>query len=220
MPPNTELKLSFDRLPTEYSSVLIDLGAQKVDSLKGKILKLKNVFAQVEYVSSPYLRSYFDRINEIPISYVFDECSVMYKNLPLNEQSIRLDNMRGGNTPDYVFAAIIRTAAIAGSSKYSSTSFKGADIKEIAITLNGNPVQGYPIKVTNSYPIWPFYKFYETLARLANIDAPSQHTLSTFKENIIYSHRFEGEESQQGWLGVNLTVNDPEGLADAFTLGS
>ena len=111
LPPNVELKLSFDRLTAEYSTLLVDQ-TSKTDPLKGTILELKNVFAQVEYVSSPQMRAYFDRISENPIPYVYDECAVLFKALPQNEQSIRLDNLKGGNTPDYLFMAICRTCLL------------------------------------------------------------------------------------------------------------
>ena len=94
LPPNVELKLSFDRLAAEFSTTLVDKNGS--DSLRGKVLELKNVYAQVEYITSPHLRSYFDRISEKPISYTYDECSVLYKNLPISEQGIRLDNLKQG----------------------------------------------------------------------------------------------------------------------------
>ena len=137
LPPNVELKLSFDRLAAEYSTLLVDQESNS-DPLKGTVLELKNVFAQVEYVSSPQMRSYFDRISETPIPYIYDECAVLFKSLPQNEQSIRLDNLKGGNTPDYLFMAICRTEALYGSSKFSAVNFKYNNVKDInyAITIS------------------------------------------------------------------------------------
>ena len=108
LPPNVELKLSFDRLPAEFSTILLD--SDGIDPLKGQVLELKDVYAQVEYISSPFLRNFFDRIEVNPISYTYDECNIIYKSLPTEEQSIRLDNLKGGNTPDYIFMAIISTS--------------------------------------------------------------------------------------------------------------
>ena len=51
LPPGVEMKLSFDRLAAQYSCIAV--GSD--DVLKGKILELKDVFAQVEYISSPLL---------------------------------------------------------------------------------------------------------------------------------------------------------------------
>ena len=181
---------------------------------------MKNVFAQVEYVSSPYLRSYFDRINSTPIPYVYDECSVLYRSLPISEQSIRLDNLKGGNTPDYMFLAITPTAAISGSSKYTSTNFENNQITEISITLNGSPCLGYPIHIQHEYPIWPYYKFYDTIGKLLNIDGSRQHQVTSFKHHIIYAHKFEGEETTQGWIGVNINLDSMEGFQTAYTLGN
>ena len=219
LPPNTELSLSFDRLPADFSTILKDLTDDTTTTLKGEVLTLKNVFAQVEYVSSPFLRNHFDRINEIPINYIYDDTSIIVKSLPTSEQSIRVDNITGGNTPDYVFMAICKTVALSGSSKHTTTSFKNNEVKDFAITLNGNSVQGYPVKIKNGYPIIPYYKFYDVVSKLGNIDAPAQQTLANFKDNIIYAHRFEGEDSPQGWLGANITTVSPSGFSEQYTLG-
>ena len=45
-------------------------------------------------------------LNEIPISYIYDDTSIIVKSLPTSEQSIRVDNITGGNTPDFVFVGI------------------------------------------------------------------------------------------------------------------
>ena len=219
LPPNTELMLSFDRLTADYSTILADLTDIVTSTLKGEVLTLKNVHAQVEYVSSPFLRNYFDRINEVPISYTYDDTVMINKSIPMNEQYVRLDNITGGNTPDFVFMAIAKTAGLSGSSKHTTTSFKNDHVKEFSITLNGNSVQGYPVKIKNAYPIVPFYKFYDVISKLGNINAPNQHSIASFKDNIIYAHRFEGEDSPQGWLGANITTTSPGGFTEQYTLG-
>ena len=60
----------------------------------------------------------------------------------MHEQSIRLENLRGGNTPSYVFCGIIETAALNGSSTLSSTVFKNYGLQEFSLTLNGQACQG------------------------------------------------------------------------------
>lgn len=210
--------MSFDRLHAEFSTLLVDTNST-ADPLKGTVLELKNVYAQVEYISSPYWREYFDRINEISIPYTYDECSVLYKALPLEEQSIRLDNIKGGNTPDYLFLAIAPTSSITGDTKFTSTNFSHNQVKEISITLNGNHCHGYPMVINYSYPVWPYFKFYDVIGKLLNIDSPNQQSITSFKDNIIFAHKFEGEESMQGWLGVNLTLDSINGFTDQNTLG-
>ena len=64
------------------------------------------MYAQVEYISSAALRRYADSIENAPISFKYDDCSVLHKALPTGEQSIRRENIRGGNTPDYIFIGI------------------------------------------------------------------------------------------------------------------
>ena len=199
LPPNVELKLSFDRLAAEFSTLLVDAsGDPSGDPLRGTVLDLKDVYAQVEYVSSPHWRSYFDHISDKPVSYNFDECNVLYKTLPMEEQTIRLDNIKGGNTPDYIFMAIAKTDSISGNLALSSVNFNFGKIKEINLTLNGMSCHGYPMRIDHEYPIWPYFKFYDTIGRLLNVEGANQQSLDTFKKNIIYAHKFEGEESVQG----------------------
>lgn len=215
LPPGVELQLSFDRLISDFSV----LNVTNTDPMKGKILELKNVYASVEYVTSDALRTYSDRISATPIPFIYDECTVLYKALPLNDQQIRLENIRGGNTPDYVFIGIIETEKISGSTKTSAIEFKSSAIKEFNLTLNGSSCLGFPLKIENNFPIWPFLKFHDTLGNMNNSTSANQFSLSEFKEMSLFSHKFEGEDATQGWLGVGLTLNDSTGFTKPHTLG-
>ena len=48
----------------------------------------------------------------------------------MNQKVIRLDNIRGGNIPSYLFAGIIKTEAITGSFDLSSTDFAWHNVEE------------------------------------------------------------------------------------------
>ena len=216
LPPGVELQLSFDRLAAEFSTYHI--GA-KPDTLKGKPLDLTNVYAQVEYVSSTSLRHYADSIENAPISFKYDDCSVLYKALPTGEQSIRLENLKGGNTPDYLFIGIIETAALNGNTSESSVKFKNHKIKEINLTLNGNSCLGFPMKISHNYPIWPYFKFHDVLGKLQNNGLSTQQTMVSFCKNMLFSHKFDGEESGQGWLGITINTDNAAGFSTGYTLG-
>ena len=92
LPPGCELKLTFDRIEADCSVLRVG----ETNPLSGTTLELKNVTAQATYISSSALRNYFDQIDERPISYKYEDCSVVVRNLPINEQTIRLDNLFGG----------------------------------------------------------------------------------------------------------------------------
>ena len=77
LPPGIELKLTFDRNPAQFSC-LSDSDA----SLRGKTLELKDAYAQVEYITSPILRSYFDQRDYQPIIYSYDEISLLCRSIP------------------------------------------------------------------------------------------------------------------------------------------
>ena len=211
LPSGIELKLTFDRLQAQFSCL-----SESDLTLKGKTLELKDAYAQVEYISSPILRSYFEQREYQPIVYAYDEISVLCKNVPTNEQYIRLDNIRGGNTPDYVFFGLVKSKCLNGSLECSSTNFRNNEIKEVNLTLNGNSCLGYPMRIQNNYPVWVYHKFYSTLGKLMDQSASAQMRLDTYKNSVIFSHKFEGEDASQGWLGVTLSLSTP--LTEQYTL--
>ena len=211
LPPGIELKLTFDRLPAQYSCI-----SDSDSSLKGKTLALKDVYAQVEYISSDILRSYFDQRDYQPVAYEYDDISVICRNIPKNEQYIRLENIRGGNTPDYVFFGLLKSECLNESLDCASINFKNNNVKEVNLTLNGNSCLGFPIRIQNNYPIWPYHRFYSTLGKLMDQSSASTIRLDSFKNSVIYAHKFEGEDSSQGWLGVTLSLTT--GLTEQYTL--
>ena len=202
LPPGVELKLVFDRLQADYSVLNID-GA---DTLSGKVLELKDVYAQVEYISSPALRNYHERIQVTPLDFNYDETAVMCKVLPQGESYIRLENIKGGNTPDYIFMGIIPTASLNGSTSLSSIKFSSYGVKEINLTLNGNSCHGFPLKIQNENPIWAYYKFLEVNGRLNNAGNGQQLTLEEFKRNLIFAHKFEGDRGTKPSLRTIFTL--------------
>ena len=211
LPPGVEMKLTFDRNPAQISCLS---GADS--SLRGKTLELKDAYAQVEYISSQILRSYFEQRDYQPVVYSYDEISVLCRSIPKNEQYVRLENIKGGNTPDYVFFGLLKTQCLNGSFDCAAINFKNNNIKEVNLTLNGNSCLGYPMRIQNDHPIWPYHKYYSTLGKLMDESAATQIRLDTFKNSVIYAHKFEGEDASQGWLGVTLSFS--EGLTEQYTL--
>ena len=181
--PNMELKLIFDRLAAQFSctKVLED------EKLKGKVLPLKDVYCTCDYVSSTALRHHYDRLAYEPTMYIYDETMVSCRNLPMNESFIRIENICGGNTPDYLFVGIAKTAALNGSLDLTNGVFKNNNIKEFNITLNGSSVNGYPMKVTNNKPVWAYMRLHDNLSRTANVDLGQQLGLEDFNVSLILS---------------------------------
>jgi len=178
-------------------------------SLANKPIVIRDCYAITEYISSEGLRNYFSRIDTSPIIYNYEQCEITLKNLPLNETVMRLDNIKGGNTPTCLFAGIIPTSALNGSFTLSSNQFTNCDVETINITLNGNAVNGYPIDIANGSPILMLQKFYDVTNRLMNPLASDGLGCAKFKYNWLYSHRFEGEISEQGWIGMNIKLSTP-----------
>ena len=216
--PKKEFILSFDRAPADLA--LIDKKAANdsgVTDLTGKVLPLKNIFLKARYYSTPFLRNYFDANNEI--TYKYDELSVYCKNLPTGETVIRMPNIIGGNTPKYLFAGIIEASALNGDFKKSSTAFKRHGVLEFDLTLNGYSCHGFPLSSQNKSPVQIYDKFLRTTKRTFQSSCPKQLEASDFKKFFyIYAHKFEGENSESGWVGVNLKLEAE--YADNYVLGN
>ena len=214
--PKSELILTFDRAPADIA--LINKETIADDSLEGKVLPLKNVYLTAKYSSSPYLRNYFDSISANDISYKFDEISVYHKNLTQGDTIIRLPNIIGGNTPCYLFAGIIESDALSGHMEKSSTAFKRHGVTEFDLTLNGYSCLGFPLVNANDSPLNAYNKFLETTNRKFINSCPEQLLPSDFQQfHYLYSHKFEGEPTTTGWIGINLKLETA--YAKNYTLG-
>ena len=200
-----ELKLSFDRSIADLSFIQI---GEITDDLANSVLKIENCFAVTEYISSEELRRKFSKIDTRPITYTYENCDINLKTLPLKETTIRIDNIRGGNNPSLLFAGIIKTAALNGNMKGSSTDFHQCNVSRINITLNGKIVNGYPLENNGNSPVMAIQKFYDVTNRYMNIQCSDGFRLSMYKSNWLYAHRFEAETTSQGWIGVHLEFTE------------
>ena len=197
-----ELKLMFDRSnPTLALTKL----AETTPPSKIEIL---DCYAITEYISSPRIRTYFDTINHSPITYEYEEMEVLVKALPTGTSNIQIDNLRGGNVPNYIFVGIIPSESLQGKYEKGATCFKQHNVEELNITLSGNSVTGYPIKVAHGSPIFPLHKFMDTTDRLYNVFSGKTPCFSSFQRFMwLWSHKFEAEMTSQGWIGVNLKLS-------------
>ena len=113
---NCELKLSFDRLNMEVA--MITAGDVSVsEDQTGAPLAITNCEAITEYIMSDDLEKYFMSIDNGPIPYYYQDCDITIKSLPKDETSIRLDNIKGGQTPVSLFAGIIPNSSVSGDIK-------------------------------------------------------------------------------------------------------
>ena len=201
---NCELKLSFDRSPNSIAFIA-PYGDKGIDD----IVEIKDCYAMTEYISSEALRKHFSKIQLSPIIYQYEEIEVTYKNLPLNELNIRLDNIKGGNNPICLFMGIVQTEALSGASELSTTNFRQHGVRSVNLTLNGNSVNGFPVEIRNNSPVIPMYLFNSVTNRFYNSNAGEGYDIGHFKSNWLYSHFFESEHTSQGWLGVTLGLEEP-----------
>ena len=186
-----EMKISFDRSKPEL--VLMKIVDNAADLAQ---IKIMDCVAITEWVSSPGLRSYFSSIDNRPIVYEYEEIDVNVLSLPANRTNFRLENVKGGNVPIYIFAGIIESDALNGNGELSPTCFERNNIDEFSIMINGSACNGYPISVRNGSPTMAQYKLIETTNRLCNMTCGATPRFSDFAYNWLWSHKVEAEGSQ------------------------
>ena len=80
---NCELKLCFDRADPRCALLALQPGGELSN------LTIEDCYAVTEYVSSPELRSYFDRIENESIQYNYEDVEVLIKSIPQGDTNIR-----------------------------------------------------------------------------------------------------------------------------------
>ena len=204
---NCELKLSFDRLNADYS--MIQLPDKVATEISGSPITIKNCVAVAEYVRSDALDNYFRKIDTTPITYLYEDSDLTLRNLPMDVTNIRVDNIKGGNTPSCIFAAIIPSGNLTGNMKLPTTSFRQYNVSEFNITLNGNSVNGYPLSTGCGSGVFPLHKFIDSTNRYMNPNCGDGFRLFNYSYNWIYAHKFEAEVSEEGWLGIDIKLTTP-----------
>ena len=201
---NVELKLSFDRANGNVGALKWseETNLASLDTP----LEITNCHAITEWVSSPSLRSFFDGIDLNPIVYKFEEAEVVVRTLEKDVDSIRIDAVKGGNLPSYIFAGIIPQTSLGGTLDSCSTEFNQHGVVRFNLTIDGQSVNGYPIEVSNPSRVFPLAKFLDTTSRLLNVDAAKTQGVNTFKHNYLWSHKFEVEKSSSGWIGIDFKL--------------
>jgi len=216
---NTEVKISMDRALAAVGLMYREYGENVTlpTILDNKVLDLIDPYLEAEYVSSPYLRNFYSQIVERPITLRYDDCNLYMKTIGKGQSMIRVNNVMGGLTPDYLFAGLVKTDALNGDFNLSSTNFFSPGYKDICITLNGMPVQGYPMAVDEN-GVRLFSKFIDTIGRSKKTLAGSLMGTNFYCAYYNWiSHHFEGEQTNEGWIGLDLKLN--KALDEDVTLG-
>ena len=227
MPNNTEVKLSFDRALSSIGLLYREApggGRTVPTALDNKPLELVEPYLQVEYITSPYLRNFFAQIEDHPITMRYDDCQIYMKTIAVGQSSIRVNNIMGGLTPEYIFAGLIKTDALNGDFDLSSSCFDQNYIKDSCITLNGMAAQGYPISDhylsdNSCMPVNMYSKFLDTIGKSKKSMAGNTIGLQQFATQYFFlSHRFEGEPTNEGWIGIDIKTHIP--TTSDLTLGN
>ena len=202
---NHELKLIFERAPSEAALVAEKSGT--VNPLKGKSLEIKNAYVKSKFFTSMYLRNTISEHDDQ--IYEYDEICVYQKNIPIGEKSIRLPNIIGGETPNYIFAGILPASALNSDKEISMTEFKLLGVEEFAFTLNGQNLSGFPVMAQNGTPIEIYENYLKVTNRKYNNQCASVMGPHDFKMmHCIYACKFDNQNLESGWIGVNMKLSD------------
>ena len=205
---NTEVKLSFDRALASVGLLYREYGQNVTQptTMDNGPIQTTDPYLEVEYISSPYLRNFYSQIVDRPITMRYDDCNIYMKTINQGQTMIRVNNIMGGLTPDYLFAGLMKTDALNGNFDLSSTRFIDPGYTEVGITLNGSPVQGYPMTVDDR-SVKLYSKYIDTIGKAKKTFAGSSLECRYFTKYYCWiSHHFEGEQSQQGWIGLDIKL--------------
>ena len=210
--PNTDVKLSFERMPATYALFYEDIEGAKPTALdQGKTIDIKDCYLELEYVSSPYLRNLHSQIIDRPIKYHYDDCQIYMKDLAKGAQTLRVNSLCGGLTPEYIFAGFMPAKCLDPDFLTTSIRFENPGIRYACITLNGAPVQGYPISMIFQNNAAQLYsRFLDTIGKWKKSAASGTIPMTAFGDYFcLLSHQFEGEQSNEGWIGFDIKLNKP-----------
>ena len=199
---NCELRINFDRADQKISTIRLS-GSDETPKIT-----IKDCFAKTEYVSSPELRNYFERVSLNPILYTYEDTNVITKPIPKSLNTVRFDNIRAGSTPKYIFFGVIDADKLTGSAEESSTHFSCSGVEEASIYYNGNMVPGYPIKTESNRVISALHQFNDVTERYLNTYASASMTDNEFEYNFIWSHKLEAE-TVNGSVSIELNLKTP-----------
>ena len=208
--PNTDVKFAFERVPATYALFYDKLDGSKPTALdQGKPITIKDCYLELEYVSSPYLRNLHSQIIEKPIKYHYDDCQIYMKDLAKGSQTLRVNSLCGGLTPEYIFAGFMPAKCLDPDFISTSIRFENPGIRDACITLNGAPVQGYPISMIFPDTSAQIYsRFLDTIGKWKKSAAAGTIPMTTFGDYFcLLSHQFEGEHSNEGWIGFDIKLS-------------
>jgi len=151
LPPNLEMKLTLNRQNKKFSCI----NTGEADLFPAPFV-LKDCYANVEYISSSNLRQYLDP--KRPISYKYDELKMITRVLPRGERRLRIENLAGGNTPEYLFVGLIETGLLGGDDKKESINFLQHGAIQFDLLLNGSSCNGYPMVSLNRVFLFYFFR--------------------------------------------------------------
>ena len=140
------------------------------------------------------------------MKYEYEDCEVFVKSIPQGDTTVRFDNLRGGNVPSHMFVGFIETAALNGNHLKASTRFSPHGVEYMNISLNGNSVNGYPVRQQHGIAVKPLQKFIACTNRVCNVNTGKMVTPSEFGFNWLWAHCFEAEEAATGWIGLDFKL--------------
>ena len=173
LPSNTQLDLSFERADAIHSALLSKQPSSYDISNIAKIFELEDIFLTVPYIDDEKMFSLEKTAISKPIKISYDEYTIQRFNIPRGSPNVRMPNLLNGKLPQALFWGIMKETSYTGSFEMSSTLFKRYDQKKACLYLDGNPVPGYPVRMSADKITQPYMRFIDMSNKYLNVYSSS-----------------------------------------------
>ena len=107
--------------------------------------------------------------------------------MEVNSNSLNfISNLFSGNLPEIIFFGLIPSSSQNGDLDKTSSYFTTNKISEVNLSLNGNSVENYPMRISENYPLLPYVKFLDVTRRSYNPSISDCINMDEFQYNCIF----------------------------------
>lgn len=191
LPSNTSLDLSFERLSSASSSLLLNESA-----VTNSVLELKDAFLLVPFKHDENLFQLERNAIQRPIKINFDEYVIKRFNVPKGTTSVMMSDIITGTLPSKIFWGLQTIGSYTGSFTESSSRFNRNNMIKANFYVNGKEANDYPATMSESHVSLPFVKFLENSNQHQNGYMSRTLSLIEFEQsNFILSASIDRETS-------------------------
>lgn len=183
LPSNTPIDLSFERLSSPSSTILLKSG-----TIPNGVNKLSDVYLIAPFKKDENLFHLERNAISRPIKIKYDDYVIKRFNVTSGSQTVMMSNLMTGQLPSKLFWALQSIDAYAGSNEESSTRFHRNGLVKANLYIDGKEADDFPVTMSTKHVAVPFVKFLENTNQQQNgIFAKSMSMLEFETSNFIMS---------------------------------